>query len=246
MLAFINNFYNIYMRLGNLDLKGLQLTGLSHLFNECFYRSIKMIEEVWKPVLGFENSYKVSNIGNVFSIKNNKVLSLWKDKDGYHRCNLKSKGKAKQASVHRLVAESFIMNPNNKTQINHKNAIRSDNRVENLEWCSCAENQRYKYALGYKPSKEVIQKMQEGHLKRISKPEEKEKMALLCKNRFSVKVLDITTGIVYSSQAEAAKSLNLSQGNISSVCLGKRKSVKGHIFKFAEGKEDVQNFKLHC
>lgn len=191
------------------------------------------MSEIWKDINNYENLYKVSNLGNIFSIKNNKLLSLWKDKDGYLRCNLKHNKKIKQATVHRLVAETFISNPENKLQINHKNGIRNDNRVENLEWCTCLENQQHKYnVLGYKPSKENINKMIDGQKRYNQRPEIKEKKSKEAKEKFSKKIIDITSGIIYDSQRDAAKKIGISQGNISMVCNGIKNNICGHIFRF--------------
>ena len=182
---------------------------------------------------GFEGIYSISNLGRIRSERNGIILSMWEDKDGYLRVNLKVKGEVYQRLVHRLVGENFISNPYNKKQINHKNGIRNDNRVENLEWVTALENQRHKFnVLGYFPSKECIQKMIEGAKRYANNPEEKKKRAKKMRETFSKKIIDITTGIIYNSQHEASEKLNCSQGLISLVCSGIRSSTKGHIFRF--------------
>lgn len=100
------------------------------------------MEEEWRPVIGFEDRYEVSNLGNVRSIfRYKKILKPWYDKDGYSRVHLISKdGKRKHFSIHRLVAINFIHNPNNLPQVNHISGDKNDNCVNNLEWCSCKEN----------------------------------------------------------------------------------------------------------
>lgn len=109
--------------------------------------------EIWKDIKGFECSYEVSNLGNLRSkerfvkhykggvrlYKSSKKQIRLNDK-GYLRCNLKLDGKRFDFTVHQLVAKSFLENKYNKPQVNHINGIKTDNRVENLEWCTNSEN----------------------------------------------------------------------------------------------------------
>lgn len=191
------------------------------------------MEEKWKDVKGFEGLYRVSSFGNVFSVRYGKNLSVWKDKDGYLRCSLTNNGKVRQTSIHRLVADSFIENKENKPEVNHKNGIRSDNRIENLEWVTSLENQRHKYnILGYFPSKESISKMIDGAKKYAKLPKVKKERAEKMRLQFSKKIIDITTGTIFNSQREAAQSLKCTQGLISMVCNGERTHTKGHVFRF--------------
>lgn len=109
--------------------------------------------ETWKPVKNFENHYEVSNKGNVRSVdrfvkhyKGGFRFYKGKDKkitlkhDGYFKCILKKDSERFDFRVHRLVAESFLSNDKNKPFVNHKNGIKTDNRVENLEWVTAEEN----------------------------------------------------------------------------------------------------------
>lgn len=122
--------------------------------------------EVWKDIKGYEGMYQVSNYGNVRSLDYRrmgaiKVLKPFNDKYGYKAiCLVKNKQKH-TFTVHRLVAIAFISNPNNYPCVNHKNEIRDDNRVENLEWCTVKYNTNYggcleKRSLNNPRSKTVI------------------------------------------------------------------------------------------
>lgn len=111
----------------------------------------RMIEE-WRDIPNFEGLYLISNLGHVKSVErykrnnsgtqfvNERLRVLSPDKDGYLRVCLSKDGLHYVKSVHRLVAEAFIPNPDNLPVINHKNEDKQDNRVENLEWCTVQYN----------------------------------------------------------------------------------------------------------
>lgn len=109
--------------------------------------------QIWMPVKGFEGRYEVSNLGVIRSLvtpdsinggihirKIPRLLCLPKNKNGYVKAPLSKDGKTYHKLAHRIVAEAFLDNPNNKPQVNHINGIKHDNRIENLEWSTCSEN----------------------------------------------------------------------------------------------------------
>lgn len=109
-----------------------------------------MEKEIWKEIKEFDGNYSVSTKGRVRSNgllkgKNSKVRILKTElsKKGYLRVGLTKDGKQKKYLVHRLVAIAFLDNPNNLPEVNHRNEIKTDNRVENLEWMSRRDNMNY-------------------------------------------------------------------------------------------------------
>lgn len=108
---------------------------------------IKEAEE-WKPCLGYENFYEASNLGSIRSLRKNKNLKPTINKYGYCKVSLTGDNSYKTVNVHRIIAQTFIPNPNNKPQVNHIDGDKSNNRVDNLEWTTREENMKHAHLNG--------------------------------------------------------------------------------------------------
>ena len=111
------------------------------------------MQEIWKPIDGYEGKYEVSNLGCVRSMLSNKNLAFEKTDKGYFRVGLYKDGKTKKFRVHRLVASAFVPNPENFPEVNHKDGIKSNNAAHNLEWCSPCKNAIHAFKNGLRKGK---------------------------------------------------------------------------------------------
>ena len=115
-----------------------------------------MIEEIWRPIAGYEGFYEVSNMGFVRSLdrsvpnglgykrfRKGQIIKMWPNSKGYMRCQLSYNNDKKFYLVHRLVAEAFIPKVNGLPEINHKDEDKTNNSVDNLEWCDRKYNNNY-------------------------------------------------------------------------------------------------------
>ena len=165
-----------------------------------------MKKEYWKPVVGYEGLYEVSNWGRVKSLKFGKEKILKPIiRHGYYFVGLSKNGIVKSYSVHRLVAQVFIPNPNNLPCVNHKDENKQNNVVSNLEWCTHEYNNSYgtrSKRVAEKQSKPVLQYDLEGNL---------------IKEWVSIN--------------ECGRN-GFNQGGICKCCNGKQKIYKGFIWKY--------------
>ena len=174
------------------------------------------MEEEWKEIKGYPN-YMVSNMGNVKSLGNNKtkkekILKLSVDKIGYLFVGLCKNGVQKKYFVHRLVAQAFIQNPNNYSQVNHKDENKQNNYAQNLEWCDTKYNSNYGTRL------ERIAEKNTNH------PSYSKVVFQYDLNGNFIKE--------WPSTMEVERRLGFANTHISACCLGKLKQSYGFIWKY--------------
>lgn len=187
------------------------------------------MEEIFIDIKGYEGLYQISNLGRIKSLwfGKEKILKGGKDKDGYLKVILSREGKHKTYSVHRLVAEAFIPNTNNHPQVNHKNEDKTDNCVDNLEWCT------QKYNVNYGTCQQ--RRAKNTDYKAIGR---KNAEKLLNRKDQSKTVLQYTKEGEFIRKWETLRECGRNGfkiSNISSCCQGKRKTHKGFIWKYKNG-----------
>lgn len=222
------------------------------------------MEEIWKDVKGYEGLYQISNLGKVKRLvsvkcKKERFLSITKDrKSGYCRVMLCKNNKTKRFLIHRLIAEHFIPNPENKPCIDHINGVKDDNRIENLRWCTYKENNNYQIAKRnnsesqkklrlntdwVKRNKEAIKKaMQTDEVRRkISLARKRnwanpEYVSNQTEKRKTKKVLQYDTNMEfiaeYNSINEAKRNTGVDASSIIRCCNSRATTAGGYIWKY--------------
>lgn len=193
------------------------------------------MQEIWKDVAGYKGLYQVSSFGNVKSIgrksnhKSTIYLQLFHDRDNreYLFANLYKNTKSKKYPVHRLVAEAFIPNPENKPFVNHINGVKSDNTVSNLEWCTCQENNYHAYATGLNKGY--------SHWNGITEKENPHSIPIM--------QIDLNGNIIntYCSAKEASDLTGFSRRGISNCCNGNKNTYRGYIWRFVDEEKHKQS-----
>lgn len=182
------------------------------------------MEEIWKPIKGYEGCYEISSLCRIrsiprkiksksigFAMTKERILKPWLCKSTkYYMVTLYKYHKSKKKSVHRLFAEAFIPNPENKPFIDHINGVRSDNRIENLRWVTHKEN------MNTPTAKENRIRSQSHSAKRVAQ-------------------ISILTGEViqeYRSVGEVERQNGFRRGNISACCRGETEISFGYKWKY--------------
>ena len=162
------------------------------------------MKEIWKDIKGYEGLYQVSNLGRVKRVATNRILKQAKHHGGYMLVRLSKNGKPHTCTVHRLAAQAFIPNPENKPQVNHIDEDKTNNMIPNLEWVTAKENVN--------------------HGTRNERTSKKVKAIDIANGEWNE----------YYSTHECARQLDLNQGSIVSCLKGKLKQTGGYIFEYAK------------
>ena len=176
--------------------------------------------ETWKDIAGYEGLYQVSDFGNVRSLNWGRRgiirnLYLKKQNRGYRHVELAKDGVRKAFTVHRLVAEAFIPNPNDYKQINHIDEDKTNNTVMNLEWCT--QEQNMSHTMSLHPDKYHV----------TGKPfSRKERVIQLSKEGQVLRVWDNLVSIKHEK--------GFNEWSIGECCRGNRKTAYGFIWRFAK------------
>ena len=165
-------------------------------------------KEIWRDIEGYEGLYKVSNLGRVKSIKfrTERILKPANNGCGYLYVKLCKNGEQNICLIHRLVAQVFISNPQNLPEINHKDEDKTNNKVENLEWCTTKYNHNYgtiNQRIADKHSKTVLQYTKDGNFLQE-----------------------------WKSGYDIERNLGYCHGKISACCPGKQKTSYGFVWKY--------------
>ena len=177
--------------------------------------------EIWKDIKGYEGIYQISNLGNIKSLdhyirqRNNnyklyhgKTLKPYMTSTGYYKIDLHNGKKRKIMLIHRLIANAFIPNPDDLPEVNHIDGNKTNNNIDNLEWCTRSDNIKHSY---------------------------KNKLHIHCPKNKPVKQININTGQIintYKSINDAARCLDLRHESISACAKGVTNSYGGYKWEY--------------
>lgn len=177
------------------------------------------MNEIWKPVVGFEGLYEVSNLGNIKSLNycrtgQKKILKCLRHISGYLQISLRKNNQSYKITIHKIVATAFVENPNNYTEINHKDEDKTNNSANNLEWCTHKDNCNY----GSRTERTIRTRNEKG--------------SLSAERTVRQYTLDGKLVGEYRSQSEASRKFGIKASDISKCTHRKVKSVKGFVWRF--------------
>jgi hypothetical protein len=197
-----------------------------------------MAHEEWRDVVGYEGLYQVSNLGRVRSLDRyighnlggrrlwrGKVLKPHKMPNGYLNIQLSKDGKKTQTGIHRLVAQAFLPTDPDRQYVDHINAIRDDNRLENLRWVTQSENNLHAVEIG-----------------NIDREKMRENCKRMIEDRgieWCSKPVIRSDGKRYLSASEAARDIGDRQSNVSAVARGERRVCRGYSFAYEDDEEGL-------
>lgn len=179
------------------------------------------MQEIWKDILEYEGLYQISNLGRVKSLprkgvfKQEKILKLERTKKGYLRINLSKNNVSKKYLVHKLVANSFISNPYNFPQVNHKDGNKQNNFVDNLEFVTQEQNMQHAFNKGL-----------------IQRKKGKENLKSKKVNQYDLNGKFIK---LWYCIRDIERELGLKNYNITACCQNRRKTCGGYIWKYEKG-----------
>lgn len=192
--------------------------------------------EEWRPVACADPIYLVSNYGRVKSFGRNKtdgrILKQVTNWAGYKRLGLLVNGKQKIFSVHRIVAEAFVQNPENKETVNHINEDRTDNRACNLEWMTVKENCNYGSHNKRVSEARKGMKFTKEHCDNMSKARKGKNYNKGNSQPIEQLTLDGELVATYPSISEAHRATGYSKTHIACCCMGREKSLRGYLWRY--------------
>ena len=180
------------------------------------------MKEIWRDIPGFEGLYQASNLGEIKSLEKEvwnahqmiarpeKILKPFSDKKGYLRVKLYKSGRNYTKKIHRLIAQTFLSNPDNKPEVNHEDGNKSNNKVNNLSWATTEENIRHAYKNG-------LIKRKKGKDNQLSKR--------VCQ-------YDLQGNFIKEWECISKAQKELKIKNISMVCCGKRNRAGMWLWRY--------------
>jgi len=184
------------------------------------------MEEIWKDVVGYEGLYQVSNFGNVRSLnwRNTGVIkNLWlkPHNKGYLQVELFKNKTRSCVVVHRIVAEAFIPNPFGFPQVNHKDEVKTNNRVDNLEWCTRSYNSLYSIKKHPERKPKGVGRRKGCRFKGVNSDKEIVQLTL---DDEPIRMWDCSRNIFLET--------GMSDWSISECCRGNRKTAYGYKWQY--------------